>query len=574
MPFLICLGLGPLFSAYFGIKIPFLIAALPKTFTVQDEFRETLVDLSCLFLLIYLNRVFYQMTINLYVSKLIGHVRRRCYSTWMYSWNIYEENQREKNYCLPQGEVQARIVNDMEGFKELMTSGTFGILIDLIFVITSLVTFINVNKTLGISLGIIEIISLIVLIIAGKFLKDAYLSVKNSRGYFLRKIGDIIAGLKESFYFPNDHYAYKSGNKVCTDFLKKQHVANFYDAIYYSTADSLYPITLAFLVMILPYSKISEVAIIFVIIDLLQRSLSPIKEIAGKLANIQRGISGLIRVDLFFKYCEDKINLRCSTEESALQNIKSFKLEISSFTYYRRDDFLIKDISIEAHRGQRIAIIGSSGSGKSTLMKIIAGKIIGKNINISVEEVSGKRTDISKKNIDNLLAYRKKLAFISQESHIFSESLLFNLSFSDKMTEKFKIFWNEIIEEIPYLSSWGFSLEEILCEEELSLGQRQLIIVLRSYYFKRPLILLDEVSSAMDSKLEKILRKVISKIQKQSITLIVAHRIETIVNSDKIYILEKGRIVDAGDHRTLLVSSQKYNHFIQEFQKVIKVTKD
>src|SRR5690606_32835688 len=97
-----------------------------------------------------------------------------------------------------------------------------------------------------------------------------------------------------------------------------------------------------------------------------------------------------------------------------------------------------------------------------------------------------------------------------------------------------------------------------------SLGQKQLLSALRSCFLKKPIVLFDEISSGLDSELEKALRKVVLMIQENSLTFIVAHRLETIIEADKIIVLENGRLIDSGIHSDLMQRSHVYQEFISE----------
>jgi ATP-binding cassette subfamily B protein len=110
----------------------------------------------------------------------------------------------------------------------------------------------------------------------------------------------------------------------------------------------------------------------------------------------------------------------------------------------------------------------------------------------------------------------------------------------------------------------GVSTHEKIIPSKLSLGQKQLLAGVRACYLKKNIVFFDEISSALDSELELALRKCILLIQEFSLTIIVAHRVETIINADKILVMEKGRVINSGKHAELLSESQVYQEFIRE----------
>ena len=144
--------------------------------------------------------------------------------------------------------------------------------------------------------------------------------------------------------------------------------------------------------LIFPWSNIVEAAIIFAIVDLIQRSIGPIKEFSGKIANIQRAMSGLIRIS---EFNNDLKNDQFYQVDESLENTEfdliSLKIDVPYFVYPRkgkgRKVFSLNNISFEAEKGELIGVIGESGCGKSTLLHIIAGNIIPNNSNIIVRTI-------------------------------------------------------------------------------------------------------------------------------------------------------------------------------------------
>lgn len=558
---LICLG----FSGFFGALTPKLTKALSESYEQKEAFFGSLKTLVYLFLGVYLNRVIYQLAVNKFIKLLVQRTRVICYQTWLLNYEMSGDKKSRKEE-FPQGEVLARIMSDTEAVRELITSGTFGIFIDLVFVIFGLIGLIQINLVSGGTLSVSEILAVALLIWGSKHMRKIFLSVRTSHGLLARTIANVVGGVSETYYTDHQQYASKKGAIVYDDYLKKQLEANIWDASYYAIAESLYPLFLAILVFVAPYSAITTGAVIFAIIDLLQRSINPVKDIAGKIANIQRAATGFQRINEFLTYLGEGHSSDLHTIHEQVE-FKSLTVDLPHFSYPRRDSsetsFALNEILFTAHPGELVGIVGLSGSGKSTLLSLMAGNLIPSQGGISIEVNSGEKISFPGASNQDVMRYRSLVGIVSQDSHIFSETISFNLSLGERETEVGE-FWNWASERIPYLKTWGVSVDTVLDQNTLSLGQKQLLSALRSCFLKKPIVLFDEISSGLDSELEKALRSVVLLIQEKSLTFIVAHRLETIIEATKIIVLENGRIIDSGIHSELLSRSQVYQEFIAE----------
>jgi ABC-type multidrug transport system fused ATPase/permease subunit len=562
--FLIFLAL--IASAIVGYFTPKVINELYSIYQKGGDFNKTITFLMALFVGEYLSSVVYQISLNRYIQKLLEYIRTKSYRKWILTYeSIGTGKFSSRNY--PLGEVLSRILNDTEAIIEMVSSGSFKIFIDLAFIISCLISFIELNTVSGIALIIAEVIVCILLVIGSQKMSVVYMAVRKSTGDLNRAIANLSAGLRFTFHTPNNQFASRSAVDPCEDFLNKQLKANVWDASYFAIAESLFPILLVLLVLIFPYSNITEMAVIAAIIDLIQRSISPIKEIANKISSIQRAKTGMLRI---FEFNEDLATLPSSKlhdTEDLITNFKNIIIKVDQFSYQsdsNENNFELKDITIEGKKGELIGIVGMSGSGKSTLLKILSTEIIAEKSKVLIEEDSGKQLIFHGDDITEIAKYKKQVSIISQDSHVFSESLKFNITFNQKTDEEFNHFWSDVLEKIPYLKKWGINPNDKLTPKELSLGQKQLICALRSCFLVKPIVLFDEISSGLDSELEQALRKLVLLIQSQSLTIIVAHRIETITESNRIIVMEQGRIIDQGDHDNLLARCATYQEFIAQ----------
>ena len=554
-------------ATYLGYLTPRLISNLYQAYSHSNQaFMHQLVLVGMLFVAEYFNRVCYQISLTLYMKKLLRKIRSDSFSKWILSYEAVESNKTRDKY--PLGEVISRILNDTEAILELIGSGSFAIFIDFIFIISCLISFIGMNTTSGFYLLLAEIVTCSLLIYGSQFMAKVYIAVRKSTAEMSRTLANVIGGFSQTYYTPNFKFSSKKSLKSFEHFLKVQLKANTWDASYYSVAESLFPLLLAFLVVILPYSQLLEVATLAAMIDLLQRSINPIKDMAGKISNIQRAKVAASRLR---EFQNDLSRIPSSPlEQNYLpKNMHQIHFNLDEFYYdeNKKDEFALKNISFSAKFGELIGIVGLSGSGKSTLLKLLATEILTPKLNLIVETHSEKII-LNSTILSSISNYRQYVSLVSQDSHVFHESIEFNITFGIRAVRTFHDFWSMVSQQIPYIEKWGISPSTMIRPNDLSLGQKQLISGLRACYLCKPIVLFDEVSSGLDADLELSLRKLILLIQKHSLTIIVAHRVETIVDADQILILEQGKLTATGVHLNLIKSNATYNEFISQVSKL------
>lgn len=552
-------------TSVLGASLPIYMSRLSTHYGEKELFLQTLKVLAFIFVATFINRSAYNIIINKYVVQLIHHVRTYCYKKWILSYDI-QTSSENKIDRYPQGEVLARIMSDTEALRELVTSGTFGILIDLFFVFSSLASFISLNKFSGIALAIIQVFACAVLIWSSKYMRDVFMKVRSARADLYKTMADLIGGTRENYFVENNQYASKKSVGVFDEFLTRILQSNVWDAGYYSVAESLFPIFLAFAVVIIPYSKITEVGLIFAFVDLIQRSIGPIKDVSSKIANIQRAASGITRINEFLDDLDHTRATKLSTSDFELE-FDTITASISKFDYHRHgtseSGFALRDINFSAKKGELVGIVGMSGSGKSTILNILCANIIPDIGSITLSGGS-KDFEFDFHDVEKFTNYRQLIGIVSQDSHIFTQSVKYNITLGklDSDSHDFDEFWKQVQHGISYIKTWGITPETILEQNKLSLGQKQLIAAIRSCYLKKPIVLFDEISSSLDSNLELALRQMVLLVQKNAVTIIVAHRLETVISSDKILVIEKGLKVAEGRHDVLLNESDIYCQFI------------
>lgn len=272
------------------------------------------------------------------------------------------------------------------------------------------------------------------------------------------------------------------------------------------------------------------------------------------------GVSGsLENMKAFTKELKDNVELK----NKVFFNEELQELRLSKISFFYGETKVLKDINLNISRNETIAFVGESGSGKTTLVNIIAGLL-------PVDK--GDYLINDKKSSDyNILTFQQKIGYITQDPVIFNDSLYNNVTFWKDDEGIKRDFWQAI--EKAALSEFVNSLPDkeqtILGNNGVNLsgGQKQRLSIARELFKKVEILILDEATSALDSETEKAIQQNIEALHGNYTILIVAHRISTIKNSDRIVVMKNGRIEHKGAFQELLEKSAYFKKLV-ELQEV------
>ena len=282
--------------------------------------------------------------------------------------------------------------------------------------------------------------------------------------------------------------------------------------------------------------------------------LTPAKSISKAFYSLKKGNAAAERV---FEIIDSKSEF---FDDSNKENLDSFKkcIEFKNVSFKYENATVLNNISLKVNKGEMVAIVGSSGSGKSTLVNLIPrffDKISGK---ILIDDID----------INNLsrLKIRSLIGIVSQDSILFNTSIKENILLGDskgnvdeKLSESLSIanadeFINELDDQVDYNVGDNGS--------NLSGGQKQRVAIARAVYSNSPILILDEATSSLDSKSEKLVQDAIDKLMINKTSIVIAHRLSTIQNANKIIVLDKGEIIEQGNHDELIKNDSYYKKLI------------
>ena len=204
------------------------------------------------------------------------------------------------------------------------------------------------------------------------------------------------------------------------------------------------------------------------------------------------------------------------------------------------------------------ALVGHSGSGKSTILNMIPRIYLPNNGNIEIDE-----QDIGEINLASL---RKEISIVDQNTTLFDDTVMNNIKYAKPEATDDEVF---AAADLAMCKEFIDNLDEgyhtMIGENgvKLSGGEKQRLSIARAFLKKSKIILLDEATASLDSETEDKIQKALNELTNNKTTIVIAHRLSTILNSDNIYVVDNGKIIDSGNHENLLINSAVYKNFYE-----------
>ena len=296
--------------------------------------------------------------------------------------------------------------------------------------------------------------------------------------------------------------------------------------------------------------SITSIGLLYIYVDYIDVLFHNIHVIVGELANLSKSAVASSHV---FEMI-DKVGTPISDE--IIPPI-SGNVEFKDVSFYYKDgEYVLKNTNLIAQKGQVVALVGHTGSGKSSIMNLLLKFYEAQKGDILID-------GMNLRDLKNQ-AIRNQMGIVLQDPYIFSDTLFYNIGLGNPnvgMQEALKAL--EMVGATDILESNAMDEKILDHGSMLSSGQRQLISFARALAQNPKILILDEATSSIDSQTEEIIQKAMSILMKGRTTFIIAHRLSTIKNADKIYLLDKGRIVEEGNHETLIQKKGKYYEMYQ-----------
>ena len=467
----------------------------------------------------------------------------------------------------PVGKLVTRSVSDIESIASIFSQGLFMIVSDVLkmIVILGIMFFMNWK------LSLIVLLAMPVLIYATdifqKKMKVAFNEVRNEVANLNTFVQERLTGMKIVQLFNREAIELEKFKEINQKHNKAWLKNILYNSIFFPIADIVSSLTLGAIVYyagisIINGDTLTTVGDLFAYTMLINMLFNPLRQIADKFNVMQMGI---VAADRVFEILEKEENVQDNGTVQATHFKGLIQLKDVRFSYIKNEEVL-KGINLEVQPGETIAIVGSTGAGKSTIINLL---------NRFYEIDSGEIT-IDNQNIKNykLESLRKQIAIVLQDVFLFADTIYNNITLhneeitrEDVITAAKKIGVHDFIMSLPEGYDYNVKERGVM----LSSGQRQLIAFLRAYVSNPSILILDEATSSIDTHSEELIQKATETITKDRTSIVIAHRLATVINASKIIVMDKGQIVEFGKHSELVNKPNGYYKKLYDSQFAVEV---
>lgn len=527
----------------FAIVRPLLINKALNNFVDDSSDLSGLNTIGILILASLLFEAVLQFA-NIYVTNFLGQsivkdLRNQVYKHIIHLKNSYFDK-------TPVGMLVTRAISDIEALSEVFSEGFIVISGDILM----LLTFVTVMFIKNWVLTLIVLTTIPLLLVATNLFKNGvkktFNEVRNAVSSLNTFTQEHLTGMRIIQLFNREEQEYEKF-KIINDKHRKANIRSiWYYSIFFPVVEILSAISIGSLIWFIGarYNSsgigLGDITFFVMMVNMLFR---PIRMLADRLNTLQMGIVSADRVFKVLDTNEIIEDKGTKTFEGVNGNIE-FK---NVWFAYNDENYVLKDVSFSIRAGQTVALVGATGAGKSTIINLLS-----RFYDLNKGEIFVDGTNINNYKLEEL---RKNTGVVLQDVHLFNDSIFNNITLHNPditlekvMDASKQIGLHDFVMSLP--GGYDYVVKERGIT--LSAGQRQLIAFIRAFVYNPKLFILDEATATIDTHTEQLLQKALDKISKGRTSIVIAHRLATIKDANKIIVFDKGQIVEQGSQAELL----------------------
>ena len=459
------------------------------------------------------------------------------------------------------GKLISRLTNDVNLMRNAVSNALTGLIKDSLTLIFLVAVMFEKDWTLALIAFVIFPLALLPIIRIGRRTRKVSSSALSELGRFTARLNEVFQGARHVKAYNMEAYERERTNKLIEKVFQLIFKALRIRAASTPIMETLGGIFIAIIILYGGWQVMESTLTpgeFFAFITAMLLAYQPLKALANLNTSLQEGLAATQRV---FNILDTAPAIQDTPQATELKvDGGTINFQEVSFSYSSSKEAL-KSVSIDIPAGNTVALVGTSGSGKSTILNLIPRFY---DATKGVIKIDG--TDI--KNV-SLLSLRESIGLVSQEAILFDDTVRANIAYGRLgASEESIISAAKSVGAHEFIMAMPKQYKTVIGEQgsKLSGGQRQRICIARAMLKDAPILLLDEATSALDSESERQVQMALSTLMKGRTTLVIAHRLSTIRDADMIYVIEKGQVVEKGNHESLLLENSSYArlHQLQE----------
>ncbi len=465
----------------------------------------------------------------------------------------------------PVGKLVTRVTNDTEAVNEMFSSVLVRLFKNIIKIIGYAVVMLSINvKLAGYSFLLLPLIGVLTFVFR-HLSRQAYRITRNKITDINTFLSENISGMKLIQIFTREKEKYAEFEDKSKGLYKAGYREMMIFAIFRPV---IYLLSIAALAIIvarggsLVLGGTISIGTLYIFINYISSFFDPIQELAEQFGTLQSSIASAEKMFQILDVKPEIVNPAHPVDVKL-----DGKIEFKNVWFaYEKDEYILKDVSFTINPGEKVAFVGATGAGKSSILNLI-----GRYFDIQKGEILIDGVNIKDIDTDVL---RGAIGQVQQDVFLFTGDIKSNISLRNE-----NITLDEIKAAARYVNADSFiskmpgGYDEPVTERgsTLSAGQRQLISFARTLAYKPTILVLDEATANIDTETESLITEAMEKLMTGRTTIMVAHRLSTIQHADKIMVMDKGRIVESGNHQELLMQNGVYRK-LYDLQLAAEVT--
>ena len=489
---------------------------------------------------------------NLLGQKVIKDLRMRVYNHILSLSSSFFDHSKV-------GMLITRSVSDVETVSNFFSQGFISIIGDLAQIVAVLVImFITSWKLTLISLAVMPLL-LIASEIFRRGVKSSFQKVRVQVSQLNSFVQEQIVGMEVVQVFGKEEQEFQKFEKINREHMDAHNQSVFYYAVYFPIVEIVSSLALGLIVWwSAGYPSVASAGLITAFILYINLIFRPIRFIADRFNTMQMGVVSSERI---FELLDDNT----AVEKKGDVVLRDFHGDISFdnvWFAYVDEEYVLKDVSFKLEAGKSLAIVGATGAGKSSIISLITRLYTIQQGTIKIDGI-----EVNELEIESL---RNQVAVVLQDVFLFAGTISENVTLKNSNITQERM--KEAAASIGALSfieslEGGWQYEVMERGNTLSVGQRQLISFIRAMAADPKLLILDEATSSVDSETEELIQQATQQLMKGRTSIIIAHRLSTVREVDSIMVLDKGRVVEQGNHDELMhLQGAYYELFQKQFE--------